>query len=185
MTAIELSVVAIGWLGTLVGWLYEWRAKRRERAAKETADAALDAAQNRADAAFFIPSVAKSFGMLPCGDGKVWHVANSNVLCYARDAVPMDIPAGTPVVLPLANDGEEVYGVTFAKLGISMRSIRYTDGERHLWGILEYPFDPASFGQREIVEVHFESRKGFQRIHRYAMEHGRRQFVRIDPPLPV
>jgi hypothetical protein len=183
MTTPEVFVVAIGWFGSLAGWLYEWRDKRRERAARETTEAELEVARNRADAAFFTDSV-ETFTMLTCGYNTAWLSANDNVLCWMRDAVSPDTAKGTTIVLPLANEGEDAKAVTFQKAGTPMQSTRYTDGDRGLWGIIEYPFDPGSFGKREIVEVRFESCNGFHRVHRYTMEHGRRRFCRIDPPLP-
>ena len=167
------------------GWYYEYGEKRRERAEKTKAEAELAAAHNRADAAFFRASSEQ--GNFECGLHKTWFVSNGDVLSVFRDEVAFDTPAGTPIVLPLANEGEDVKAATFKKSGTPIHSIRYTGGGRgqDLWGILEYPFDPASLGKTEIVEVSFESRNGFHRIHRYSMEHGRRIFLRIDPPLPV
>lgn len=186
MNTIELIALIGGWLAAAFGWfkwLYEIQEKRREKLAKEKAEAELTAAHSRADAAFFSASVERRT-MFECGQDKTWFTSNSNVLSVFRDEVSNDIPAGTPIVLPLANDGEDVKAATFRKSGIPISSIRYTNGDRDLWGILEYPFDPALFGKREIIEVSFESRNGFHRIHRYATEHGRRLFVRVEPSLP-
>jgi len=188
MSTIELIITAIGgWLVASVGWftlLCEIQEKRKEKAAKEKAEAELTAARNRADAAFFLAS-SERVNQFECGHDKVWSISNENVLSVFRDEISPNVPAGTPIVLPLANEGEDVKAVAFQKSGTALRSIRYTNGDRHLWGILEYPFDPALLGKREIVEVSFESRNGFHRVHCYATEHGRRSFVRIDPPLPI
>lgn len=191
MSTIGLIGTAIGtaiggWLVAAIGWFkwwYEIREKRKEKVAKEKAEAELTAARNRADAAFFLAS-SERVNQFECGHNKTWSISNENVLSVFRDEISSNVSAGTPIVLPLANEGEDVKAVSFMKSGTPIRSIRYTNGDRHLWGILEYNFDPASLGKREVVEVSFESRNGFHRVHRYALEHGRRSFVRIDPPLP-
>jgi hypothetical protein len=167
-----------------IRWWYQVREKRRERAAKERAEAQLNQARNRADAAFFLASSVR-VNDFPSGLNSTWLTGNGNVLSVLNEEVHPSIPAGTLVVLPLANDGEDVRGVSFQKNGASIRHVRYTNGNRTLWGILEYPFDPDSRGKIEIIEVRFESRNGFHRVHRYAMEHGRRRFFRIEPPLPI
>ena len=187
MTSVEIIVAIGGWLIASIGWFKWWHElyeKRRERVAKEKVEAELSEARNRADAAFFLASATR-VNQFDCGHNKTWFISNGNVLSVFRDQIASDTPAGTPIVLPLANEGEEAKSASFQKSGTPIRSVRYTNGDRDLWGILEYPFDPASLGKSEVVEVSFESRNGFHRIHRYAMEHGRRSFVRIDPPLPI
>lgn len=188
MSTTELIVAAIGgWLVASIGWFKLWykiREKRREKEAKEKAEAELAAAHNRADAAFVVASVAQVNRFYSAYD-KAWSVSNGNVLSVFNNEISANTPAGTTIVLPLSNEGEDVKAASFQKSGTRIRSIHYTGGDRHLWGILEYPFDPNARGKREIVEVSFESRNGFHRLHRYAMEHGRRSFIRIEPPLPV
>jgi hypothetical protein len=187
MNTLE-TILAIlsGWLAAAFGWIKWWygiREKRRERTAKERAEAQLNEARNRADAAFFLASSARA-NDFPSGHNSTWFTSNGNVLSVFTEEVHPNVPAGTSIVLPLANEGEDIKGVSFQKDGVPIRHVRYTDGDRNLWGILEYPFDPDARGKIEIVEVRFESRNGFHRVHRYAMEHGRRRFFRVEPRLP-
>ncbi|MGH7956952.1 MAG: hypothetical protein ACREH8_08060 [Opitutaceae bacterium] len=182
--------VATGGITAIYPWikfLVERRDKNAERAAKlraeektTRAEAALAAADSRADAPFFIPSVARE-NLFMSGGSQGWHVMNGNVLSVFQDTVAVGIPAGTPVVLPLANRGEKPRWVGFKINGVKIPHVEYTDGTEELWGILEYPFDPAANGDGQIVEVFFESGKGVQRVHRYGMQHGSRRFGRLDP----
>ncbi|MBI4024825.1 MAG: hypothetical protein HY360_07565 [Verrucomicrobia bacterium] len=167
----------IGPIVGLLGFLYGLRKDR-----------ALRAMHRRAHAPFFCVSEARFERLYEAGkDGEIptWSSGNGNVLCFAREEVAAKCPAGTAIFLVLENRGEEPRGLVanMEKCPVTLAVEAKFKGAQNL-RFLKYSFDPSALGRRQVLELAFEGSNGGQYIHRYAIEHGRRKLVRIDPPAP-
>ena len=191
---VELfSNIYAAWITAALGWaglifllrekIYLQSELKKAEASEKKQEAVLAAALERADAPFFEPSAERREGYSSIQG--MWPVEFPNVLHPGRATVPGDLPAGSMVVLPLANQGELPRHVEFSIDAVELRFIRYERPDGKLCGLIEYPFDPAQLGKRQVVEVLFESQKAIQRFHLYETVHGSRHFRRIDPPLPA
>jgi hypothetical protein len=184
-TEIICGFVVTALLGAL-GWVkffFERRDKRIAETALKAAREEMERASNRADAPLFTPTTARQESFRR-SQGESWNWRNENLLSPMRAETPKTMPPGTLVVLPISNFGEGVRSVAVALDGVPIRVVRYTDGTPEIWGLLEYPHDPAVHGKRQTITFRFESEHGVHRLHHYETEHGRNTLTRIDPPLP-
>ncbi len=179
-------------LGIILGWLLDLpgkRAARRreaaERTAREQAEAALLAMRRRGDAPLLVPDDSRfnacytdqgggKVGWLPCG--------HAQLLCFNREEVEKDLPAGALVYFLIENRGQEAPCVAVKLDGHPIWIQAEPDmDDRHGFQFLTYPYDPARHGQAQTLEVWFQTRSGFQDTHRYRLVHGQRRLVRVDP----
>jgi hypothetical protein len=169
--------IMIGPIVGLIGILYGWRKNR-----------ALRILERRAHAPFFAISEARFERLYEAhenGEISTWRSSNGNILCFDREEVAAKCPAGTAIFLVIENGGEEPRGLIahLEKSAVTLACEPEFKGAQNL-RFLKYSFDPGALGRRQILELAFEGSNGGQYIHRYAMEHGRRKLVRIDPPAP-
>ena len=105
-----------------------------------------------------------------------------NVLCLRREAVPNDLPAGTPVFLIVENLGESARRVR-AVLGGRSVSLASEPGISAAQGFsfITYNCVPSELGKPQVLELFFETISGHQDTHLYQTVHGKRILQRIDP----
>jgi|GEM_PF-2053497 hypothetical protein len=173
-------------LGAIAGafmlWLLEQPAKRRAKAA----EAELSSIRRRARGPYLFPSDAR-FDCLyfpPVDPGQIPYRthARGDLLCFTREEVERDIPAGHPIILVIDNRGEDCPEATITLDGDPVRVQKEPElaDARGLQFIL-YPYRPDKHGQPQTLEVRFLARDGVRDVHRYYTEHGRRILRRIDP----
>jgi hypothetical protein len=179
----EIIAAAVGAIiGALTLWLLELPAKRRANADKTE----LATIRRRARGPYLFPSDATFDCLyLPPGDqGQIpYHThARGDLLCFTREEVERDIPAGHPIIFVIENRGEDIPEVTMNLAGDPVQFHREPElaDARGLQFIL-YPYRPDKHGQPQTLEVRFLARDGVRDVHRYYIEHGRRILRRIDP----
>ena len=190
--AADVIVFLAGSIGWIKFW-FEIREKRREKVAKEKAEASaakanaeLLAIRRRGEAPYLSLS-AERFGHLYYSTGKpgemgMWSCGDVNVLSDVRDEVGEEMEAGDPVILVVENTGQATRRTS---IKLDAKPIKFVQepkfqgaNDRHF---LEYAFVPELRGKEQVIQIQFEAVSGVQDTHLYLTEHGRRVLHRIDP----
>lgn len=193
---VALLGIAVGAAVPAILWMLDHRrakalaraAEARERAAEERAQAAeqeILAMRRRGDAPYLTADTSRRFNALyPILDGKVcWlSVGNPALLCWHRDEIGQQVPAGQKVFLVVDNIGNATRSMTIELDGKPIVFGTEADMKgAHGLQFLQYDFDPGLRGRKQEMRLSFESDSGRKDTHVYALTHGKRVLRRIDP----
>lgn len=186
---IAIGAALVGWATAALGWLrwlHELREKRREKTAKEKAEATLREISRRAPALspYFAVSN-KRFNSLSIPSENSPNRRSisfgGGLLCFMGNEVGRDLPAGDWVYLAIANHGGDAYEISIDIDGAGACLIDGKTGEGDQLMLIRYPFGMVERGVDQTIKVRFLRSDGVRDEHVYTTQHGRRVLKRIDP----
>ena len=185
-----IGTTVSGWLIAAFGWLkwwYEIREKRRERAAKERAEAALLEIKRRAiDSSLYLLISEHRFNGITAPSDKPteqFFIPPNDpcLLCFMRDEVDRKMPSGQPTYLLVENHGCDAYEISIQLDGEAVGFIQVNADEAYPLHAIRYPYRPESHGKDQTIQIGFLAANGVRDTHRYMTRHGIRTLKRIDP----
>lgn len=181
---VSFLAAVFGW----VRWLHELGEKRRERAARQDAEAKLALMRRRSLAEcpyFSLYDELPDMLILPKdGTGEVNAILDGSphLLSCSRNEVGPEVEEGDPVLLLIENNGQRAQEVSVT---LDNKPIEFMHVEEHSTGqripVFSYPYRLEMLGREQTLTVSFLSVSGARDTHRYLTKHGVRFLRRIDP----
>src|ERR1700733_10608181 len=191
MNTLEMILTALsGWLIGAFGWfkfLHELREKRQEKSAKEKAEAALREIRRRAtdSSPYLLVSKYRFNGVTVPTNNPTQQLfmppGSPSLLCFMRDKVDTQVPAGELIYLLVENNGSDAYEIAIHLDGELASLIQVQADRRHVLHAIRYPYHPEWHGREQVIKISFLAANGVRDTHRYATAHGIRALKRTDP----
>ena len=185
---IGFFITAVAALFGWVKWWYEILDKRKERAAKEKAEAELAAIRRRSfEVSPYLMTSNRRFngiqipGAVAAGPSIWLSPLNPYLMCYYRDEVDREHPAGKAVFMVVENAGPQALDVHMKVEGEEIQVIEPENSDASGLILLCYPYRPELHGIKQTLEMEFDRPDGVRDRHRYEIKHGVRYLRRLDP----